>query len=40
MLSNENDLDFAGYEMVRADYPGNIKKGGAFTLKCPYLYVF
>ena len=44
VLSDESDLNFPGYKLVRADYPGNVKRGGvweyAFTLKSPYLYVF
>ena len=44
VLSDEKDLNLPGYKLVRADYPGNVKRGGvweyAFTLKSPYLYVF
>ena len=25
--SNESDLNFPGYKLVRADYPGNVKRG-------------
>ena len=27
--SDESDLNFPGYKLVRADYPGNVKRGGA-----------
>ena len=41
VLSDESDLNFLGYKLVRAHYPGNVKRGGVcFTLKSPYLYVF
>ena len=44
VLSDEKDLNLPGYKLVRADYPGNVKRGGvweyAFTLKSPYLYLF
>ena len=26
VLSNESDLNFLGYKLVRADYPGNVKR--------------
>ena len=28
VLSDESDLNFPGYKLVRADYPGNVKWGG------------
>ena len=28
VLSDERDLNFPGYKLVRADYPGNVKRGG------------
>ena len=28
VLSDESDLNFLGYKLVRADYPGNVKRGG------------
>ena len=28
VLSDESDLNFPGYKLVRAHYPGNVKKGG------------
>ena len=28
VLSDESDLNFPGYKLVRADYPGNVKRGG------------
>ena len=28
VLSDESDLDFLGYKMVRANYPENVKRGG------------
>ena len=28
VLSDESDLDFLSVKMVRADYPGNVKRGG------------
>ena len=33
VLSVESDLNFPGYKLVRADYPGNVKRGGV----CIYL---
>ena len=27
VLSDESDLNFPGYKLVRADYPGNVKRG-------------
>ena len=40
ILSDERDLDFPGYIMIRADYPGQLKdEHYAFTLKSPYRYV-
>ena len=28
VLWDESDLNFPGYKLVRADYPGNVKRGG------------
>ena len=28
VLPDESDLNFPGYKLVRADYPGNVKRGG------------
>ena len=28
VLSDESDLNFSGYKLVRTDYPGNVKSGG------------
>ena len=28
VLSDESDLNFPGYKLVRAEYPGNVKRGG------------
>ena len=30
--SDESDLNFPGYKLVRADYPGNVKRGGGVCI--------